>query len=106
MRRDFTYKEHIITGVAEIIDRAPENSFNKYSSGTPPYKIYNIGNNSAVTLGAFTEAIEGACGRKAVKNLMPMQAGDVPATWADASLLRTLSFVELAEAAQPSASLP
>jgi hypothetical protein len=51
----------------------------------------NIGNNSPVELGDFIRAIETSCGKTAVKNLMPMQAGDVPATWADTSLLHALT---------------
>ena len=100
MKRDFTYIDDIIAGVVKVIDRSPESHVNKYSSATPPYTIFNIGNNNPVKLSAFIEAIEEACGRKAVKNFMPMQAGDVPITYADIDALQhELDF-------KPSMSLP
>ena len=58
---------------------------------SPPFRVLNIGNNSPVELGDFIRAIETSCGKEAVKNLIPMQAGDVPATWVDTSLLHALT---------------
>ena len=60
-------------------------------SPAAPYRVVNIGNGETVKLGDFVAAIEAECGREAIRNLMPMQKGDVPATWADATLLRELT---------------
>jgi len=91
MQRDFTYIDDIIEGLVRVIDRPPTGN-QAWSGRSPdpsssraPYKIYNIGNNSPVKLLDFVEAIEEALGKKAKKNFLPMQAGDVPATWADVS---------------------
>ena len=83
MKRDFTYVDDIIAGVVRVMDRVPRGQSSKVSGAEAPYKLYNIGNNNPVTLGSFIEAIEGSCGRKALKNFLPMQAGDVPITFAD-----------------------
>ena len=89
MQRDFTYVDDIIEGLARVIDNIPAGSMDwdgaepNPSSSRAPYKIYNIGNNSPVKLMDFISAIEEATGKKARKNLMPIQPGDVPATWAD-----------------------
>ena len=97
MSRDFTYIDDIINGVVRVIDNPPA-ADEKWSGEDPskssaPYKIYNIGNSSPVKLLDFIEAIEKAAGRKAVKNMMPMQAGDVSATWADVSdLIKNLDY--------------
>lgn len=89
MRRDFTYIDDITEGVLRVSDNIP--SPNPDWSGydpdpgisAAPYKIYNIGNNKPVELGYFIEVLEGCLGTKAVKNLLPMQPGDVPETYAD-----------------------
>ncbi len=89
MKRDFTYIDDIVTGVVKVLDKPPEGD--PSWSGREPdpsrsrskYRLYNIGNNSPVQLMAFIEVIENALGRKAEKNLLPMQPGDVAATWAD-----------------------
>lgn len=81
MSRDFTYIEDICKGVTNIIN---EDTTQRAQSKTF-YKLYNIGNSSPVALSEFIEAIEEALGKKAVKNLRPMQAGDVAKTWADVS---------------------
>jgi len=89
MRRDFTYIDDIVEGVIRVIDNVP--SGNHYwtgkhpdpASSKAPYKVYNIGNSSPVNLMEFIEAIEQALGKKAKKEFLPMQPGDVPATWAD-----------------------
>jgi UDP-glucuronate 4-epimerase len=83
MTRDFTYIDDIIAGVVRVMDRVPSGQSSKVSGAETPYKLYNIGNNNPVTLTAFIEAIEGACDRKAVKNFLSMQPGDVPVTYAD-----------------------
>ncbi len=89
MQRDFTYIDDIVEGVVRVIDNSPSGNADwsakqpDPSSSPAPYKIYNIGNNSPVRLMDFILAIEKATGKKAIKNLMPIQDGDVPATWAD-----------------------
>lgn len=89
MQRDFTYVDDIVEGVIRVAMNPPKGNQNwtgeKPDPGTSPapYKLYNIGNNSPVKLMDFIEAIEKAVRRKAEKNMMPIQPGDVPATWAD-----------------------
>jgi UDP-glucuronate 4-epimerase len=89
MQRDFTYIDDIIEGVTRVIDRIPLKNSNwtglnpSPSSSVAPYRIFNIGNSSPVNLMDFIASIEKALGMKANKIFMPMQAGDVPATWAD-----------------------
>lgn len=83
MKRDFTYIDDIIAGVVKVMDRVPRARSNKASEAKAPYQLYNIGNNNPVSLGSFIEVIEKICGRKAVKNYLPMQPGDVPVTFAD-----------------------
>ena len=89
MRRDFTYVDDIVEGVIRVIDH-PAKGNADWSGQSPdpscskaPYKIYNIGNSSPVELMDFIEAIEQALGKKAQKNMLPIQPGDVPATWAN-----------------------
>lgn len=93
MERDFTYIDDIIEGVTRIIDRLPEPDPN-WSGENPdpassycPWRIYNIGNNKTVQLMRFIEVLEDCLGRKAIKEFLPMQPGDVPATWADSEAL-------------------
>ncbi len=84
MKRDFTYIDDIIEGIISIIQAEPPKEVsNKISSSNAPFKIYNIGNNKPETLSDFIAAIEKACNKKAIKNHMPMQPGDVTATYAD-----------------------
>ncbi len=91
MRRDFTYIDDIVEGVTRVIDNAPDpdpewtGEHPNPSTSTAPYQIYNIGNNSPVKLMDFIDAIEKHTGKSAQKNMMPMQPGDVPATYADVS---------------------
>lgn len=91
MRRDFTYIDDIVEGIIKVLDNPPEGNKNwnpekpDPSSSVDPYKVYNIGNNSPVGLLDFIEAIEKNLGKKAEKNLMPMQAGDVSENMADVS---------------------
>jgi UDP-glucuronate 4-epimerase len=89
MQRDFTYIDDIVEGIIRVIDNPPAGKPN-WSGKTPdpscsiaPYKVYNIGNSSPVKLMDFIEAIEDSLGIKAQKNFLPLQAGDVPATWAN-----------------------
>lgn len=89
MKRDFTYIDDIIEGVVRVMSKIPSPNINKYSTSRPPYSIYNIGNNNPVTLRDFITSIESACGLKAKENLLPMQDGDVPITYADISDLST-----------------
>ncbi len=92
-RRDFTYVDDVVAGVAAALDHVatPDPQWNSAApdpgSSRAPYKIYNIGNHRPVTLLRFIEVLEECLGRKAVKNLMPMQLGDVPDTWADVDAL-------------------
>jgi UDP-glucuronate 4-epimerase len=99
MRRDFTYIDDIVEGVVRVTDRTPapnpEWSGDKPDPGTSyaPYRIYNIGNNNPVELLRFIEVLEEKLGRKAVRNLLPIQPGDVPATCADVDdLMRDAGF--------------
>ncbi|MES3006307.1 MAG: NAD-dependent epimerase [Pseudomonadota bacterium] len=91
MLRDFTYIDDIVEGVVRVIDN-PAKANPQWSGQAPdpssssaPWKVYNIGNNNPVELMEFIEAIERALGMKIKKNLLPLQAGDVPATYADVS---------------------
>ncbi|TVR01681.1 MAG: NAD-dependent epimerase [Desulfovibrionales bacterium] len=89
MQRDFTYVDDIVEGVLRVIDHAPAgnpawNGRSPDPSSSPaPWKVYNIGNSDKVELIQFIEALEDALGKKAQKNFLPLQPGDVPATWAD-----------------------
>jgi len=99
MRRDFTYIDDIAEGVVRIAERPPtpnaafDTSQPDPASSWAPYRIYNIGNHQPVELMAFIEAIEEALGKKAEKRLLPLQDGDVPATYADvADLAQATGF--------------
>jgi len=89
MQRDFTYVDDIVEGIIRVLDNPSKTNTSwtgkdpDPSSSVAPYKVYNIGNSSPVKLLDFIEAIENALGKKAIKNYLPLQAGDVPATWAD-----------------------
>jgi UDP-glucuronate 4-epimerase len=93
MMRDFTYVEDIVEGVLRVLDRPAEANLG-YDSGVPdpatsnvPYRLFNIGNNQPVRLMDYIAALESALGRTAEKCLLPLQPGDVPATYADTTLL-------------------
>jgi UDP-glucuronate 4-epimerase len=99
MRRDFTYIDDIVEGVVRVSDRiAPANPDWDGMKPDPatsraPYRIYNIGNNRPVELLRFIEIIEKKLGKTAVKEMLPMQPGDVPATYADVDdLMRDTGF--------------
>ena len=95
MYRDFTYIDDLVYGIRLLIDNNPSinNNISKVDSLSPvaPYRVVNIGNSDKINLMDFIEAIEENLGKKAIRNYMPMQKGDVPATWADASLLNNLT---------------
>jgi UDP-glucuronate 4-epimerase len=93
MKRDFTYVDDIVEGVVRVLDRAaqPDPDFDPAkpdpARSSAPYRVFNIGNSQPVDLMVYIETLETALGRKAQKNFLPMQDGDVPATSADTSEL-------------------
>jgi UDP-glucuronate 4-epimerase len=99
MKRDFTYIDDIIEGVVRVMDTVPKPD-SEWNGDDPdsatsfaPYRLYNMGNNNAVELERFIEVLEDCIGRKAKKNLLPIQPGDVPATYADVDdLSRDVGF--------------
>ena len=99
MRRDFTYVDDIVQGVVRVADRIPEGN-PEWSGDNPdpatshaPYRIYNIGNNQPVELMQLIETLERTLGKAAIKNFLPLQPGDVPATCADVDdLTRDVGF--------------
>jgi UDP-glucuronate 4-epimerase len=88
-RRDFTYIDDIVEGIIRTLDRIPKAntawSGNRpdAATSTAPYRLYNIGNNQPVELMRYIEVLEDCLGKKAEKNLLPLQPGDVPDTYAD-----------------------
>ena len=99
MRRDFTYIDDIVQGVIRAADRiaAPNPAWNAAApdpgTSPAPYRVYNIGNHTPVELDRFIAAIEDNLGKKAIRNNLPMQPGDVPATCADVEdLQRDVGF--------------
>lgn len=98
MWRDFTYVEDLVRGIRLLIDAVPVRPASRDAipdgdslSPVAPFRIVNIGNSDKVRLLDYIEAIEDELGIKAIRNLMPMQTGDVPATWANAELLKSLT---------------
>ncbi len=92
-QRDFTYIDDIVEGVVRVLDKLPEpnpewsGDAPDSATSTAPYRLYNIGNNNPVELMHYIEVLEDCLGKKAVKNMLPMQPGDVQATYADVSEL-------------------
>ena len=92
-QRDFTYIDDIVEGVVRLLDKLPEpnpewsGDAPDSATSTAPYRLYNIGNNNPVELMHYIEVLEDCLGKKAVKNMLPMQPGDVQATYADVSEL-------------------
>ena len=97
MYRDFTYVDDLVRGIRLLIDAVPERPADGLAcegdslSPVAPYRVVNIGNSDKVRLLDFVDAIEECLGKKAIRNYMGMQMGDVPATWADAGLLQRLT---------------
>ena len=98
-RRDFTYVDDIAGGVVAALDHvaAPDPRWDgdrpDPATSRAPYRLYNIGNNRPVELMRYIEVLENCLGRKAEKNLLPLQVGDVPDTWADAEdLVRDVGY--------------
>lgn len=98
MWRDFTYVDDLVLAILGLIDAVPPLPgagaapvAGDSLSPAAPFRIVNIGNSESVKLADFVAALEDALGRRAMRNPMPMQQGDLPATWADASLLRALT---------------
>ena len=93
MERDFTYIDDIVEGIVRVMEKIPPRQSSEFSTAEAPYKIYNIGNNHPITLERFINAIEDAVNKKAVRNNLPMQPGDVPRTYADVSeLMKNVDF--------------
>jgi UDP-glucuronate 4-epimerase len=92
-RRDFTYIDDIVEGVIRTLDHVPEpnpdwsGDHPDSASSTAPYALYNIGNNEPVELMRYIEVLEDCLGKKAEKNMLPLQPGDVPDTYADVEQL-------------------
>ncbi|GGB49988.1 UDP-glucuronate 5-epimerase [Roseibium aquae] len=97
MKRDFTYIDDLVEGIRRLIDAVPVRPEGgnvpdgDSLSPVAPWRIVNIGNSEIVQLGDFISAIETALGRTAQRNMMEIQPGDVPATWADTALLQELT---------------
>jgi len=99
MRRDFTYIDDVVESVVRLVDRPPASNSN-FSTSSPdpgssnaPWRVYNIGNNSPVELLEVVRLLEEALGKKTRHELLPMQPGDVPATYADVDdLVREVDF--------------
>jgi len=98
MYRDFTYVDDLVMGIRLLMDAIPQKPSSAASilpndslSPVAPFRIVNIGNSDKVRLLDFIDAIEACLGKKAIRNYLPMQMGDVPATWADTSLLQSLT---------------
>jgi UDP-glucuronate 4-epimerase len=93
MRRDFTYVDDLVEGILRLIGVPPLASVGEVDSLSPvaPWRVVNIGNGAPVGLMEFVQAVEAALGMQAEKRFLPMQPGDVPATWADARLIEALT---------------
>ena len=98
MQRDFTYVGDLVEGLATLIDHAPPQVEGRAAplpgdslSPAAPWRVVNLGNGAPSRLGDFVAAIEDAMGMQAEKRLMPMQKGDVPATWADTALYEAIT---------------
>ena len=99
MFRDFTYVDDLVNGIFLLINTVPASSSkadenyqsNDNLSPVAPFRVVNIGNSKSEKLTDFIDVIEKSLGIPAIKNFMPIQAGDVPATWADTSLLEDLT---------------
>lgn len=93
MKRDFTYIDDIVEGVYRVLLKSPESN-QDWNGAAPdpatspaPYRLYNIGNNNSVELEYFIQVLEGCLGKRAIKDYLPLQPGDVPSTYADIEAL-------------------
>ena len=97
MFRDFTYVDDIARSIVMLIDSVPGHNYNNKKidndslSPVAPYRVVNIGNSNKVKLLDFIDVIEEILDKKSIRNYMPMQKGDVTATWANTSLLKNLT---------------
>jgi UDP-glucuronate 4-epimerase len=97
MRRDFTYVDDIVSGIVGLLDKpaAPDTAWRpeapRSDTSSAPYRVFNIGRGEPVELEAFIDAIEAELGKKARRNYLPIQPGDVEATWADTSALAAVT---------------
>ena len=96
MYRDFTYIDDIVNGIKALINKAPNSKqLNKFKndslSSVAPFRVLNIGNTRKVFLLDFIDALEKELGKKAIRNYMPMQKGDVKMTLSDTTLLKKLT---------------
>ena len=95
MYRDFTYVDDLVEGISSLLHAVPSPDTDVIDgdrlSSVAPFRVINIGNSEKIRLIDFIEAIEAELGKPAIRNYMPMQVGDVPATWADTSLLQNLT---------------
>ncbi len=98
MYRDFTYVDDLVRAIRLLMDAVPQRPASREDiaegdslSPVAPFRVVNIGNSDKVRLLDFVDAIEDCIGKKAIRNYMPMQMGDLPATWANADLLHTLT---------------
>ena len=83
MKRDFAYIDDIVDGILKVVQKVPGPIERASTNAVAPFRVFNIGNNNPVPLSRFIEAIETAMSKPAVKNMLPMQSGDVPLTYAD-----------------------
>ena len=97
MYRDFTYVDDLVHGIKLLMGKIPSVTNDRYKfkndsiSSVAPFRIVNIGNSNKVNLLDFVNIIEKALDKKAIRNYMPIQKGDLKTTWADASLLKNLT---------------
>lgn len=92
MSRDFTYIDDIVQGIQLTLENPSTSSSETWYEKNPNFQVFNIGNGSPASLMEFIETIEKEMGKKAEKNMLPMQPGDVPKTWADTSCLGELGY--------------
>jgi len=93
MKRDFTYIDDIVDGLIKVILRVPEDTAHLGTDARAPFKVFNLGNNNPVNLLDFIETIGSALNKEVEKNMLPMQPGDVPETYADIDdLYDTIGF--------------
>ena len=106
MRRDFTYVDDIVEGVVRVLDKSAVPEINADGNKSPatshaPYRVFNIGNNQPVELLEFIRCVEEALDKRSVMELLPLQAGDVPVTYADTEALNQwIGFVPNTEIQQ------